>query len=626
MPEYDALTDFDGGGTAVGTINDTRSLLGVHPSMSEKGTFQTLAGSVLMMNLSDIEPFNENGVAKASERSKWGLVNRMGSWVLPADNDSLEERDGMYYITRGGMKGVVAQDGRLLVNPIYDYLDWRADKEQFIARKNGKYGILYHNGKERYPCIFDRIPVESSRGYVEMWQGDTPALYIPDDRLYTVDEYDDILYRSNSYAANPFLPDWMKRHLGNAEPVTLVTDLGIPVVEFYAPYEDPDALYNIMLKSGRPLTEVLSDSFNEDGSLDEELMVVFDEGDMVYAGYHDIEEYHHFSVFDLSGRGRGWTTSACGAYTVRKKESILADTGEWSGGFERSLAPTCFDRAGGSHIPVLRYEYHTWGGRPVVFLGHNILPEEERANGLNEAWRVRITGSGAFLLGDFFHSDDDEYREESFVRIHSAGPDGIAVYEIQQQGISVEDDNWDNPTRGPKKTVACGFIGLTRPFFTQALFEGAHDIEGGMTEVKIDGEWKRVSMTEIQAMDPFVQPAVSDGEARLADEEDAIPFQLVEIKPSFNGGDANEFSKWVNERLIYPAVAKENGVQGRVTTQFTIESDGRLTDIRVLRGVDESLDQEAVRVLSGSPRWSPGIHRGRPVRVTYTFPVIFQLR
>ena len=109
-------------------------------------------------------------------------------------------------------------------------------------------------------------------------------------------------------------------------------------------------------------------------------------------------------------------------------------------------------------------------------------------------------------------------------------------------------------------------------------------------------------------------------------EEEAIPFQLVEEKPSFQGGDANQFSKWVNSRLVYPEIAKENGVQGRVTLQFTVEKDGTLTKVKVLRGVDPSLDKEAVRVVSMSPKWSPGKQRDRAVPVTYTFPVIFQLR
>ena len=109
-------------------------------------------------------------------------------------------------------------------------------------------------------------------------------------------------------------------------------------------------------------------------------------------------------------------------------------------------------------------------------------------------------------------------------------------------------------------------------------------------------------------------------------EEEAIPFQLVEEKPSFNGGDANEFSKWVNSKLEYPEIAKENGVQGRVTLQFTVNADGTVSNVKVLRGVDPSLDKEAVRVVSMSPKWKPGKQRDRAVKVTYTFPVIFQLR
>lgn len=109
-------------------------------------------------------------------------------------------------------------------------------------------------------------------------------------------------------------------------------------------------------------------------------------------------------------------------------------------------------------------------------------------------------------------------------------------------------------------------------------------------------------------------------------EEEAIPFQLVEEKPSFMGGDANAFSKWVNERLQYPEIAKENGLQGRVMLQFTVGADGKVSNVKVLRGVDPSLDKEAVRVVASSPNWSPGKQRDRAVKVTYTFPVIFQLR
>ena len=109
-------------------------------------------------------------------------------------------------------------------------------------------------------------------------------------------------------------------------------------------------------------------------------------------------------------------------------------------------------------------------------------------------------------------------------------------------------------------------------------------------------------------------------------DEETLPFVMVEQKPKFNGGDANEFSKWVNSRLQYPQICIENGRQGRVTISFTIKTDGTLSDVKVLRGVDPALDQEAVRVVKSSPKWTPGKQRDRAVAVSYTFPVIFQLR
>ena len=110
------------------------------------------------------------------------------------------------------------------------------------------------------------------------------------------------------------------------------------------------------------------------------------------------------------------------------------------------------------------------------------------------------------------------------------------------------------------------------------------------------------------------------------EEEETIFVVNVEEKPTFNGGDANEFSKWVNARLVYPEVAKENGVEGRVTLQFTIDKEGRLGDVKVLSSPDETLAREAVRVVSSSPKWKPGKQRDRAVKVSYTFPVIYRLR
>ena len=113
---------------------------------------------------------------------------------------------------------------------------------------------------------------------------------------------------------------------------------------------------------------------------------------------------------------------------------------------------------------------------------------------------------------------------------------------------------------------------------------------------------------------------------RIEKDEASIPFQLVENKPSFNGGDANEFSKWVNAHLVYPKGAKGHNVSGRVTLQFTVGADGYVRNVRVVRGVNSDLDNEAVRVVRMSPRWTPGSQNDKPISVTYTFPVVFQLQ
>ena len=142
-------------------------------------------------------------------------------------------------------------------------------------------------------------------------------------------------------------------------------------------------------------------------------------------------------------------------------------------------------------------------------------------------------------------------------------------------------------------------------------------------EIEVDNDF--LSLEDSDDMGVEIMDYVENVEEEVVEEE-AIPFQLVEEKPSFMGGDANQFSAWVNKRLVYPEIAKENGVQGRVTLQFTVEKDGSVTKVKVLRGVDPSLDKEAVRVVSMSPKWKPGKQRDRAVPVTYTFPVYFQLR
>ena len=104
-----------------------------------------------------------------------------------------------------------------------------------------------------------------------------------------------------------------------------------------------------------------------------------------------------------------------------------------------------------------------------------------------------------------------------------------------------------------------------------------------------------------------------------------VPFQLADQKPTFNGGDANEFLKWVNANIRYPEDCKKNGTSGRVLLSFTVSATGKVTDVKVLRSAHEELDKEAVRVIEMSPDWTPGMVDGKNVSVSYTFPVTFQL-
>ena len=102
-------------------------------------------------------------------------------------------------------------------------------------------------------------------------------------------------------------------------------------------------------------------------------------------------------------------------------------------------------------------------------------------------------------------------------------------------------------------------------------------------------------------------------------------FTVVEDMPAFPGGDA-ALLKFIGSNLKYPVIAQENGIQGRVIVSFVIERDGSVADAVVVRGIDPSLDKEALRVVKSMPKWTPGKQRGKPVRVKYTLPVTFRLQ
>ena len=115
-------------------------------------------------------------------------------------------------------------------------------------------------------------------------------------------------------------------------------------------------------------------------------------------------------------------------------------------------------------------------------------------------------------------------------------------------------------------------------------------------------------------------------EAPVEEEEEEVVFKVVEQNPEFPGG-VQALMKYLGENVKYPVIAQENGIQGKVVCQFTVNKDGSVVDVEVVRSAgDASLDKEAVRVIKSMPKWHPGKQRGKAVRVRYTLPVNFRLQ
>ena len=105
-----------------------------------------------------------------------------------------------------------------------------------------------------------------------------------------------------------------------------------------------------------------------------------------------------------------------------------------------------------------------------------------------------------------------------------------------------------------------------------------------------------------------------------------IPYDKVEVPPTFKGGDINSFYKWVSENLTYPESCKENGVSGTADISFIIDAEGYVTDVKVIRSADPEFGKEAVRVISKSPKWAAGTLDYLPVKVSCAIRVYFRLR
>jgi protein TonB len=140
------------------------------------------------------------------------------------------------------------------------------------------------------------------------------------------------------------------------------------------------------------------------------------------------------------------------------------------------------------------------------------------------------------------------------------------------------------------------------------------DIEVDL-DIEIDAEADE--MTEIEAYIPIEMDEEESGEAEI--------FTVVEESPGFPGGDIARI-RFLQENIRYPQMARESGIQGTVYVTFVVEKDGRVTDVRILRGIGGGCDEEAIRVIKAMPRWNPGKQRGKPVRVQFNMPIKFTLQ
>lgn len=103
------------------------------------------------------------------------------------------------------------------------------------------------------------------------------------------------------------------------------------------------------------------------------------------------------------------------------------------------------------------------------------------------------------------------------------------------------------------------------------------------------------------------------------------PVIIADVMPQFQGGEVAKFRDWVATQILYPDKARDKGIQGTVIVQFIIEKDGSVSNVQVIRSIDKQIDDEAVRVVKSSPKWTPGTNKGKPVRVVYTLPAIFKI-
>lgn len=187
----------------------------------------------------------------------------------------------------------------------------------------------------------------------------------------------------------------------------------------------------------------------------------------------------------------------------------------------------------------------------------------------------------------------------------------IKVYEDAIQGEFVEDEEMIEVTFRDETPPP------PPPPIQETVLSDIIDIRDDKEDIQtknFDSEDDKNKKVVIQA--PIAAPVEDPEENRI--------HVVVERMPEFPGGEA-AMNQFINRTIRYPVIAQENGIQGRVVVQFVVNTDGKIVDVEVVRGVEESLDKEAVRVVKAMPPWNPGRQGGKNVRVKYTLPIRFRI-
>ena len=196
------------------------------------------------------------------------------------------------------------------------------------------------------------------------------------------------------------------------------------------------------------------------------------------------------------------------------------------------------------------------------------------------------------------------------------------AFEWSQNEITVYEEALQGPVEIDEEMVEVTFREETPPPppppQPETVLSDIIDIQDNEAEVEttdFNSEDEADARVEIQA--PIAPPE---------EEEEAQVIHIrVEKMPEFPGGQ-DALNRYLVRNIKYPLLAQENGIQGRVVCQFVVNSDGSIVDISVVRGVEESLDKEAIRVIQSMPKWTPGRQGGKSVRVKYTLPIRFKLQ